>query len=142
MFKTAQHHHALGADLQDLLLEDEEKVAVLGGPAVGAVAGGFGRQRGIADAKAELRKRGLSDAEIQDLTESRRVRGLGGAALSGLGFNVLGVGGGAMLGGKIGAIGGGLVGAGYGFYKNRRKARRDMIDEADRQRGRRMSRKR
>lgn len=31
MRKTAQHHHALGADLQDLLLEDEEKVAVLGG---------------------------------------------------------------------------------------------------------------
>jgi hypothetical protein len=140
MFKTAQHHHALGADLQDLLLEDEgeEKVAVI----VGAISGGYGGSQGKRQARRILRERGLSEGEIADVEDSDRVRTTGRAVASGVGYQLLGNVAGGIVGGLPGAVAGGLLGAGYGYHRNESKLRRDMLDEADRIRGGRSRRSR
>ena len=128
MYKTASHHRAQGAGLQEYLLEGEEKTAVLG-----FAGGAVGNYMGEREEIKALRDAGYTPSQIEAARSGTR-----GKFMSGLSSELYAMGGGlagGIIGGRAGSALGGLTGVGIGSYRNYKIKRRAMRRKARELRG-------
>ncbi len=133
MYKTREHHLALGNELGDFLMEKEALlVETVGGGGVGIA----GNRMGAKAAREDLKRKGYSDDQI-DLADLK-TRGKAKAGLSGFGHTLAGSALGGILGGGRVApvVAGAALGLGAGYVANRNKKRNQMIEKARSLRGR------